>query len=117
MTQVAQTMPIFTKMHDFLDWLVPATHHFPKLHRHTITRRLLDAALDCQEALIEANARRGRERLVWLDRADAALDKVRHYLRLVLGWQWLNPGQHEHAARMVAEIGRLLGGWRKVTQA
>jgi hypothetical protein len=27
--------------------------------------------------------------------------------------EWLKPGQYEHAARMVAEIGRLLGGWRK----
>ncbi len=42
-------MPIFTRTFDFLVWLVPATHHFPKAHRFTITARLLDAALDFSE--------------------------------------------------------------------
>ena len=52
-------MPIFTKTYDFLAWLVPLTNHFPRLHRHTVTRRLLDAALDFQEDLLRANNLRG----------------------------------------------------------
>jgi hypothetical protein len=38
---------------------------------------------------------------------------VRLYLRLAARWEWLSAGQYRHAASMVAEIGRLLGGWRK----
>lgn len=41
-----QEMPIFTRTFDFLSWLLPMTNHFPRSHRHTFTRRLLDAAFD-----------------------------------------------------------------------
>ncbi|QLQ07457.1 MAG: four helix bundle protein [Anaerolineae bacterium] len=47
--------------------------------------------------------------------ADGHLSKVRLYLRLAHRWQWLNDGQYEHASRMIAELGRLLGGWQKVS--
>ena len=108
-------MPIFTRTFDFLSWLVPASNHFPRAQRFSVTQRLLDAAFDLSERLEEANLRRGRDRLGRLELADEALAKVRHYLRLAQRWQWLNLGQYEHAARMVDEIGRLLGGWKKVT--
>ncbi len=116
MNDSEQTLPIFVKTQDFLAWLVPLSNHFPRLHRHTITRRLLDAALDFQEEILEANERRGNARLDGLVQADAHLSKVRTYLRLVFHCKWINSGQYEHAARMVAEIGRLLGGWQKLTR-
>jgi len=105
--------PLFTKTFDFVTWLLAATNGFPRSQRFVVTRRLLDAALDFQELLVDANARRGRARLRVLDLADAELDKVRLYLRLAFRWQWLSQGQYRHAARYVAEIGRLLGGWKK----
>ncbi len=108
-------MPIFTRIFDFLSWLVPVTNHFPRAQRFSITKRLLDAALDLSERLEEANQRRGQARLERLKLADEALTKVRFYLRLAHRWHWLNPGQYEHAARMLDEIGRLLGGWKKAT--
>lgn len=110
------TTPIFTRTFDFVTWLLQATNRFPRSQRFTVTKRLLDAALDFQELLVEANAARGRERLAVLRRADAALDKVRIYLRLAVRWEWLTTGQYQHAARLVAEIGCLLGGWHKTTQ-
>ena len=107
--------PIFTRTFDFLTWLLPATNHFPRAHRHTFTRRLLDAAFDLREQLEAANHRMGKERTAYLDAADESLDRVRLYLRLAAKWDWLSAGQYQHVARMVAEIGRLLGGWKKVT--
>ena len=110
-------MPIFTRTFDFLTWLLPMTNNFPRAHRFTFTQRLLNAAFDLRERLEEANYRQGHNRLERLARADEALDKVRMYLRLAARWEWLTAGQYQHAATMVAEIGRLLGGWRKVTSA
>jgi hypothetical protein len=43
--------------------------------------------------------------------ADAHLNKMRLYLRLAHHWRWLNNGQYNHVSQMVAEVGRLLGGW------
>jgi len=111
-----QPTPIFTKTFDFVTWLLAATNHFPRSQRFVVTKRLLDAGLNFQELLVDANARRGQARLSQLDLADAELDKVRLYLRLAVRWQWLTPGQYQHAAQYVTEIGRLLGGWKKVTR-
>lgn len=110
------TTPIFPKTFDFVSWLLAETEHFPRSQRFVVTRRLLDAALNFQELLVEANALGGRARLNKLDLADAELDKVRLYLRLSFRWRWLSPGQYEHGARLVTEIGKLLGGWKKVTR-
>jgi four helix bundle protein len=108
--------PIFTKTFDFVTWLLAVTNHVPRSQRFVVTKRLLDAALDFQEILVEANACRGRARLGRLDQADAELDKVRLYLRLAHRWQWLSQGQYHHGAAHIAEIGRLLGGWKKATR-
>ncbi len=109
-------MPIFTRTFDFLTWLLPITNHFPRAHRFTFTQRLLSAAFDLREHLEAANHRMGAERLAYLKSADEALDRVRLYLRLAAKWGWLTGGQYQHVAQMVTEIGRLLGGWRRVTQ-
>ncbi len=95
-------MPIFTRTFDFLTWLLPATNKFPRAHRHSFTRRLLDVAFNLRERLEEANLRKGAARL--------------ERLRLAARWGWLSEGQYQHVAKMVAEIGRLLGGWQKVTR-
>lgn len=117
MNSARDEMPLFAKTYAFLKWLIPLTNHFPKVHRHTVTNRLVNAALEFLECLLEANSVRAQQRLAQLTAADFQLNKVRHYWRLVFDWRWINAGQYEHGGRMVAEIGRLLGGWRKVTVA
>jgi hypothetical protein len=106
-------MIILTRTYDFLRWLLPKRERFPKQYRSTVTQRLMDAALDFQESLLLAQSYQDKIRLRHLQAADAHLSKVRLYLRLVHDWQWLSPGQYAHASQMVAEMGRLLGGWIK----
>jgi hypothetical protein len=106
-------MVIFTRTYDFLSWLLPLTEKFPRSQRFVVTARLLGAVLNFQELIIEANAMRGQERAGKLRSADAELLKVRLYLRLSEKWGWMTPSQHQHAAGMIAEMGRLLGGWLK----
>ncbi|MBN1580448.1 MAG: diversity-generating retroelement protein Avd [Anaerolineae bacterium] len=107
--------PIFPKTFDFVSWLLAEAERFPRSQRFFVTKRLLDAALNFQELLVDANNQRGRVRLRKLDLADAELDKVRLYLRLAFRWKWLSEGRYGHAARQVSEIGKLLGGWKKQT--
>lgn len=87
-------MPIFVKTFDFLSWLLPASNHFPRAHRHSFTQRLLSAGFDLREYLEEANFRKDQARLERLDRADEALNKVRRYLRLASRWGWINYTRH-----------------------
>lgn len=107
--------PLFTKTFEMINWLLSVTNHFPRSQRFTVTKRLLDAALDFQELLVEANNERGKARLAKLDLSDAELDKVRLYLRLSFRCKWIDEGQYGHGARLVAEVGRLLGTWKKNT--
>ncbi|MBE2233801.1 MAG: diversity-generating retroelement protein Avd [Anaerolinea sp.] len=105
--------PLFTKTFDFTVWLMQVSNHFPRSQRFIVTQRFLDAALNFQELVLEANVKRMPERLEKLLLADVQLDKVRIYLRLTLRLEWLTPGQYKHSAAMVAEMGRLLGGWQR----
>lgn len=110
---MAEEMIVFARCYDLLAWLMPKAEKFPRAFRFTVTQRLMDAALDLQEALFEAQSQRHAARLAALRAADAALGRVRLYLRLAHHWRWLSGGQFEHVSGMVAEIGRLLGGWLK----
>jgi four helix bundle protein len=112
---MSEEMVIFTRTYDFITWLLPLTDNFPRSQRFVITQRLHDAALNFQELIIEANARRGAARLEKLQAADAELLKLRLYLRLCERWRWLSKGQYRHVSTMIAEIGKLLGGWLKAT--
>lgn len=113
---MSSEMIIFTRTYDLLNWLLPKAERFPKIYRSTVTQRLMDAALNLQEALLAAELYRDRIRLRQLKEADVQLSKIRLYLRLVHGWGWFSLGQYEHVSRMVVEIGRLLGGWIRQTE-
>ena len=110
---MSEEMVILTRTFDLLAWLLPKVERFPRVYRFTVTQRLMDAALDFQEALFDAQSQRGAARLDHLRAADAHLDKLRLYLRLAHHWRWINDGQYRHVSAMVAEVGRLLGGWLK----
>ena len=103
--------PIFSKTYDFVAWLIPLTIKFPRQQRFVMAAALQREALRFQELLIEAvHQAQPRASLV---AADAELDKLRTHLRLCRDLALISPGQYEHAARMLVEVGRLLGGWQK----
>lgn len=110
---MSDDMVILTKTFNMLEWLLPKAERFPRVYRFTVTQRMMDAALDFQDSLFAAQSQRGQERLMQLQHCDAALNRLRLYLRLASEWHWLSEGQYEHISNMVAELGRLLGGWMK----
>lgn len=103
--------PIFSKTYDFLKWLIPLTVRFPRTQRFVLAAALQTEALQFQALLIEAVHQSSPK--AHLDSADAELDKVRTHLRLCRDLDLVSPGQYEHAAGMLTEIGRLLGGWKR----
>lgn len=111
--QNSKDFVILSQTYNLLTWLLPQCERFPKSQRFVVTQRLQAAALDFQEAVFDANAHGGARRLQYLHTADAHLNKLRLYLRLAHQWSWLNSGQYEHVSRLVAALGKLLGGWIK----
>ena len=103
--------PIFTKTYDFAAWLIPLTVKFPRQQRFVLAAALQQETLRFQSLLIEAGHR--HQLIERLMEADTELDKLRTHLRLSRDLYLISPGQYEHAARMLVEIGKLLGGWQK----
>ncbi|MBN1340611.1 MAG: diversity-generating retroelement protein Avd [Bacteroidales bacterium] len=110
-----QEMPLFTRTYDLMAWLIPVTEKFPRPLRHSFTKRLLDASFDLRERLEEANIRRGSERRQKLILADEALARLWVYIRLSVRLGWISAGQYEYVSERMVEVGKLLGGWQKVT--
>lgn len=108
---------IFIRTYDLVSWIIPKTEGFPRPQRFVVTKRLQDALLNFQELLLEANGLpAGSSRLRKLREADIELRKLRLYIRLAHRWKWLSDGALEHVSEMIAEVGRLLGGWIRTTQ-
>lgn len=108
-----RNMPIFARCHDLLRWLMPCVQDFPRAQRHLLAKRVLDTAFDVQEALVRARKVEPRTRGEALRHADVRLETLRAQWRLAHELRYISPGQYEHGARQMAEIGRMLGGWRK----
>ncbi len=102
--------PLFVKTYDFLLWLIPMTLKFPKSQRFLLAERLSGMALDFYDLILDAvmQPEYQEEKLV---EADRILAKIRLYVRLSHDLKCLSLGQMEHAAKLMDEIGRLMGGW------
>lgn len=107
--------PIFTRTYDMLRWLIPITIKFPRQQRFVLAESLQETALLFHEQLIEASLNSNPRDV--LQQADVSLTKLRFYLRLCRDLEYIKLGQYEHVSKMVSEIGRLLGGWKKSVMA
>ena len=108
-----QQSPIFAKTYDLLLWLVPRTLKFPREQRFVLAKAVQETALRFHERLIEAGMCGGRDQQRALARADVDLTKLRFYLRLCQDLDLISLNAYRHVSEMVAEVGRLLGGWQK----
>jgi hypothetical protein len=103
--------PIFAKTYDLLAWIIPQTMQFPKSQRFVLAKRVQDSALDVHELLIAAGKTQRAERRRTLVQADIRLEQLRLHWRLCRTLELVTPARYEHGARLIDEVGRLLGGW------
>jgi hypothetical protein len=114
-TSARQTGPALEAMYRFLLWLVPTVEKFPRSQKFLLGDRIQATALDVLERLIEATYTRGRQPI--LAAANLGIEKLRLLFRLSFDLKFLDMRRYEHAARSVDEIGRMIGGWRKTSDA
>lgn len=105
--------PLFTHTYDFLMWLIPQVLKFPRQYRFTLAERIQRLALDFQDNLVAAGKKKGLSRSELLQHADIQLEQLRHWIRFSRDNRLFTLKQYEYAARMMTEIGRLLGAWLK----
>jgi hypothetical protein len=92
--------------------LLPQAAKFPRVHRFGLGERVVRQALDFQETLLRAGLSK-KERSRLLNEADVQLALLRQNLRLCKDLEVIKLNQYEHVSKMLAEIGRLLGGWKQ----
>ena len=103
--------PIFARAYDLARETCRLSESFPRSRRAVLGRRFEEAAFDVHEALVAA-AKKERP-ATYLIEADAALARYRFCLRLAQELGLLSVGRLEEIGRIVAEVGRLLGGWQR----
>ena len=105
-------MLVFVQWMEFIEWLLQRTEKYPRRARFSFAMRIENIALDVVEDLVEA--RYTKERGAILKRANLKLEKLRILLRLSYKMRYLSVNGYEFAIRRIDEVGRMLGGWRKV---
>ena len=80
-----------------------------------MAKRLEDTAFSFYELLVEASFQENKR--LKLQEADMTLVKLKLYLRMSHDRKLTGIRQYEHASRMLIEIGKLLGGWIKKSEA
>lgn len=107
-----RTGPALEATYRFLLWLVPTVEKFPRSQKFLLGDRIQTTAFDVLERLIEATY--DRERHGHLAAANLGIEKLRFLIRAAVDLRYVDQRRYEHAARALDEIGRLIGGWRKV---
>jgi four helix bundle protein len=103
--------PLYVKAYDLLLWLLPQAQKFPRAYRFTLAEHIQRCALQFNDLLVAAGKSKQPQRLERLRQADVQLEQLRVWLRLARDLQLISIRQFEHAARLMAEVGRLLGSW------
>lgn len=103
--------PVFARCDELVLWVLRATVRYPRHYRAALGKATQEAALRLQRELVAA-ARR-REKRAALQAADEALHELRLLLRQGSALGLMTLGQFEHVTRIVDEVGRLIGGWRR----
>jgi hypothetical protein len=109
-------LPIITKVYDLILWSAHHVAQFPRSHRYTLGERLMQRLQGILESLIAAKYRKA-ERPVRLQAANLELEQLRFQYRLAKDLKCLGLKSYGYAARVVNEVGQMLGGWLKQSQA
>ena len=106
-----QELSVIQKAHDLILWYVPLLNRLPRDQKFVLGDRIITGLYDLHAGLI--HARYDKERVKRLTALNGTLDVLRHRTRLLLDFQLISAERYRHAAKLIDEIGKEMGGWRK----
>ena len=115
MAKAGPEMLVITKVYDLVIWSCRHVAKFPRSHRFTLGDRLEVRLYQVLEMLIRAKYT--RDRVSILRAVNVELELLRFQFRMAKDLQCLSVDSYGYAARSVDEVGRLLGGWVKQSEA
>lgn len=106
-----EELQILQKTFDMMKYAYPALAQFPKGEKFALVadiKRCMDVML---ERIIEANKKYYKK--TTLQELDVEVEKLKAYVRLSYDLGFLPLRKYEQWSGLVAEIGRMVGGWIK----
>ena len=107
--------PALESAYQLLLWLTPTVEKFPRGFKFTLGDRTMATTIEALDHLIAATY--SRDRVARLSAANLALERLRFFMRLASDLRIIDLRRYEHAARLIDETGRLIGGWIKADRA
>lgn len=104
---------IFQKVYDLALWMYPQINKFPKQQRFVLGQRIETTFVRIIELIIESTSP-NYNRNYSLRKIDTELDKLRIFVRLSRDLNFLSVKNYLSASDKINEIGKLLGGLKKL---
>src|SRR5262245_7427163 len=112
MAEAPQDMQVIDRTYEFTVWTCEHIARFNRAHRFTLGDRLERQVNRVLEGLLRARYDR-RERLCLLRQVNVELELLRFQFRLARDLKCLSLDSYGYSARVVNEVGQMVGGWLK----
>lgn len=112
-TGAGKLIPVILKLKDAYGVWQGYLSDFPKANRFTLGSKIDDIFLNAIEYCFLASYSREAEKILLLDRCIARLDLLKLMLQLAWDIKALDNKRYMRLSDLLAEIGRMLGGWRR----
>jgi hypothetical protein len=109
-----QNMILYQKLADFSDWLFPVVDNFPKAEKFALCTQIKNSVYELIRKCIIVQ--KSRDKLKWLFDMDVELEMLRFLVRHAHQRRYLGSKGYHNASRMLAEIGKILGGMFRAFQ-
>jgi hypothetical protein len=109
--------PVYALLVDLTGWRLDRTASLPRSHRFTFGERVDRLTLDSLELAIEAIYAPPAGKTAPLHRINLTLEKLRVLWRLIAERGWISQQQLRFVTGQLDEIGRMIGGWIKHSEA
>jgi 23S rRNA-intervening sequence protein len=105
--------PVVEKHYKLILWMLPKMANFPKDQKFLLADRIERILLDILEMLIEANySKQKRDILI---KVNLKLDVLRFMMRIAKDMKYVNINAYDFFCQSAIEIGKMVGGWLKMS--
>lgn len=111
--QQTRLIPVVLKLKDAYNIWQNYLTHFPKANRFTIGSKIDILFLEAIEYAFLASYTHTEEKQVLLNKSISKIDLVKLLLQLSWEIKALDNKKYAHLAEKFAEIGKMLGGWKR----
>lgn len=108
-------LTIVTKLNDMMEDLWQGIDQYPKREKFALGQDTKNAFLELDKLVIEAVKKYYKK--TTLQQADVALFVLKQFIRLGYKRRYLSVKRYERLSRNITEIGCMIGGWIKYTNA